>query len=45
MSGVNRATKIVEVNDIQDEDAIKYLMMSGIVNTMAKRIVNFLVGD
>ena len=44
VSGVNRATKIVEVNDIQDEDAIKYLMRSGIVNSMAKQVVNFLGG-
>ena len=42
--GVNRATKIVEVNDIPDKDAVKYLMMGGIANSMAKKIVDFLGG-
>ena len=39
-SGVNRATKIVEVDDIPDENAIEYLKKEGVAVSMAKRLVN-----
>ena len=39
-SGVNRATKIVEVDDIPDENAIEYLKKEGVAISMAKRLVN-----
>ena len=39
-SGVHRATKIIEVDDIPDENAIEYLKREGVAVSMAKRIVN-----
>ena len=43
-SGVNRATKIIEVDDIPDENTIEYLKREGVAVSMAKRIVNSLGG-
>ena len=39
-AGVNRATKIIEVNDIPDESAIEYLKKGGVTVSMANRLVN-----
>lgn len=41
VSGMNRATKIVEVTNILDENAQEYLMTRDVTNSMAKRLVNF----
>ena len=38
-SGMNRSTKIVEVNDIPDEAAYDYLVKQGASNLIAKRLV------